>query len=225
VRVDRTPPRALSLNPEKPFRFIAGDPSIDFVNTVDWTERGLEHERITDYERFIEWSAAATIVSGKDAQRLRRGARASARRAASAYRRAMWTRWVLQRLYLALATDISDRTAVREFNELLGDALARTQVERPGARGPKRSPEVRPLVRSWRGMGEELESPLWPLLWHASALLTSRDLSLLRVCAGEDCGWMYIDRSRNGLRRWCRMATCGTREKNRRRAQARGISK
>jgi predicted RNA-binding Zn ribbon-like protein len=30
---------------------------------------------------------------------------------------------------------------------------------------------------------------------------------------------MYVDRSRNGLRRWCQMETCGTREKSRRRYQ------
>jgi predicted RNA-binding Zn ribbon-like protein len=39
----------------------------------------------------------------------------------------------------------------------------------------------------------------------------------VRVCDGDDCGWMYVDRSRNGFRRWCQMRTCGTREKTRRR--------
>jgi predicted RNA-binding Zn ribbon-like protein len=29
---------------------------------------------------------------------------------------------------------------------------------------------------------------------------------------------MFVDRSRNGFRRWCQMATCGTEEKTRRRA-------
>ncbi len=37
------------------------------------------------------------------------------------------------------------------------------------------------------------------------------------MSGGDDCGWMYVDRSRNGLRRWCQMRTCGTREKSRRR--------
>jgi predicted RNA-binding Zn ribbon-like protein len=49
-------------------------------------------------------------------------------------------------------------------------------------------------------------------------LLESEDAGRIRVCDGVDCGWMYLDRSRNGLRRWCEMGTCGTREKNRRRA-------
>jgi predicted RNA-binding Zn ribbon-like protein len=222
MRADRTPPTALSVNPEKPFRFIAGDPSIDFVNTVDWTARGLEHERITDYERFIEWSEAADILSDMEAHRLRGQARGSPRRAAAAYQSAMWTRWVFQRLYLAFATETVDRTALRDCNELLADALARMQLAQPTAAGRRRADGASPLIRSWRGMGEELESPLRPLMWHACSLLTSWDLRRLRVCAGEDCGWMYVDRSRNGLRRWCQMETCGTREKNRRRAHTAG---
>ena len=41
----------------------------------------------------------------------------------------------------------------------------------------------------------------------------------MRVCAAQDCGWVYVDRSRNGLRRWCQMETCGTIMKTRRRAE------
>ena len=32
------------------FKFVAGDPSLDFVNTVDWTEQGLRDDRLTDYD-------------------------------------------------------------------------------------------------------------------------------------------------------------------------------
>ncbi|WP_412543337.1 CGNR zinc finger domain-containing protein [Longispora sp. K20-0274] len=30
------------------------------------------------------------------------------------------------------------------------------------------------------------------------------------------CGWLFLDTSRNGQRRWCSMATCGGRVKARR---------
>lgn len=222
MRADRAAPTALSLTPEKPFRFIAGDASVDFVNTVDWTARGLENERMTDYQRFIDWARAADVVSDVEARRLRARARGSPRREAAAYRSALWARSVLQRLYSALATETFDRSALRDFNDLLADALARMQLAQPAVAGRRRADGARPLVRSWRGMGEELESPLRPVMWQACALLTSPDLSRLRICAAEDCGWMYVDRSRNGLRRWCQMETCGTREKNRRRADASG---
>jgi predicted RNA-binding Zn ribbon-like protein len=35
----------------------------------------------------------------------------------------------------------------------------------------------------------------------------------LKVCPGEDCGWMFYDNSRNQSGRWCSMSVCGGREK------------
>jgi predicted RNA-binding Zn ribbon-like protein len=35
----------------------------------------------------------------------------------------------------------------------------------------------------------------------------------LKVCPGEDCGWMFFDHSRNQSGRWCSMSVCGGREK------------
>jgi predicted RNA-binding Zn ribbon-like protein len=42
-----------------------------------------------------------------------------------------------------------------------------------------------------------------------------------RVCAGPRCGWLFIDRSKAGRRRWCDMATCGNAAKGRRNYQRR----
>jgi predicted RNA-binding Zn ribbon-like protein len=39
------------------------------------------------------------------------------------------------------------------------------------------------------------------------------DLSGRHCCL---CGWLFVDRSRNGNRRWCDMRTCGSRDKMRR---------
>jgi len=44
----------------------------------------------------------------------------------------------------------------------------------------------------------------------------------LRACKRADCRYAYYDRSKNGTRAWCSMATCGNREKaQRRRARER----
>lgn len=42
-------------------------------------------------------------------------------------------------------------------------------------------------------------------------LMTSGDR--LRRCGNPDCGWLFVDRSRNHTRRWCDMGTCGSRAK------------
>ena len=39
-------------------------------------------------------------------------------------------------------------------------------------------------------------------------------IARLHRCPGRDCGWVFLDIS--GRRRWCSMATCGSREKMRR---------
>lgn len=45
----------------------------------------------------------------------------------------------------------------------------------------------------------------------ALGILRAERLSRLRVCA--NCGWLFLDRSRNGSRLWCDMAVCGNRRK------------
>jgi len=48
----------------------------------------------------------------------------------------------------------------------------------------------------------------------AVALLgEARRLGRVRLCPGQDCGWLFLDTS--GRRRWCSMATCGSRSKMR----------
>ncbi len=42
------------------------------------------------------------------------------------------------------------------------------------------------------------------------------DVSLQRVKMCPNCGWLFVDASRNGSRRWCSMDTCGARDKMRR---------
>jgi predicted RNA-binding Zn ribbon-like protein len=52
----------------------------------------------------------------------------------------------------------------------------------------------------------------------AMDLLLTADYGRLRRCPPEDggCGWIVLDQSRNGSRRWCQMADCGSAAKSRR---------
>lgn len=57
-------------------------------------------------------------------------------------------------------------------------------------------------------------SVLWPVAAAAGRLVVSTELAQVKRCAG--CHWLFVDRSRNGRRRWCTMSDCGTQEKMRR---------
>jgi predicted RNA-binding Zn ribbon-like protein len=50
-------------------------------------------------------------------------------------------------------------------------------------------------------------------------LLRALPLARTRICPGPRCGWLFIDHSKGGQRRWCDMATCGNAAKTARHYQ------
>ena len=54
---------------------------------------------------------------------------------------------------------------------------------------------------------------LAPVLWSAADLLVGRQLARVRQCANPACGWLFLDDSKSGNRRWCSMSACGNRAK------------
>jgi predicted RNA-binding Zn ribbon-like protein len=194
-----------------PFKYVGGNPSVDLVNTVDWAREGLRDERLYDYERLTRWAEGADVLSPELAAKLRRRAAKNLSAASAVYRAALRAREVLRRLFLELANGSVSAGALADFNLILAPALRQLRVMQPGS--------ARHLQLGWEDQERRLDSVLWPVLWSAAALIASDEASRIRVCGGEDCGWMYVDRSRNGFRRWCQMESCGTREKTRRRRQ------
>ena len=209
-------PGTLSLAPELPFKYVGGDPAIDLVNTVDWTPRGLVDERLTDYDRLTRWADGAGVITSRLAAQLRTLAAEHPRVAERAHRDVLDLRWQLRQLFEAVTQGetLAGLPALGQLNETLADAQSRLELAVPSraARGESA------LRWSWREADERLDAILWPVGRAAAELLVSDEASRIRECGGEDCGWMYVDRSRNGLRRWCQMEVCGTREKSRQRA-------
>src|SRR5919112_4603831 len=65
----------------------------------------------------------------------------------------------------------------------------------------------------WTGEGPPLGAPLWPIARSAAELLVSPWRERVRECPGEHCGWLFLDLTKNGSRRWCEMEVCGSRAK------------
>ena len=61
-----------------------------------------------------------------------------------------------------------------------------------------------------------IEAVLGPISLSAITILTQGDLSRIKQCQGEKCGWLFFDTSKNKSRRWCEMEICGNRAKQRR---------
>jgi predicted RNA-binding Zn ribbon-like protein len=72
----------------------------------------------------------------------------------------------------------------------------------------------------WVWTGRHPDRPLWPIAVAAVDLLRSDRLARVRQC--DNCPWLFLDRSRNGSRRWCSMDECGAHVKMRRYRARRG---
>lgn len=203
-------PTASSVaNVPTPFEYVGGDPALDFVNTVDWAREGPRRDRLTHYGRLVTWAEGAGVTDDQTAARLYRMAAEHPARCAEALEQAHAARVVLRDLFRAVVHRHEGMAALGPFNDLLGHAMERLRLRSA------------PLAYTWSDWGHDPACLVWSVTFSASNLLTSAEASRLGECPGDDCGWMFVDRSRNGLRRWCQMETCGTIAKNRRRRNRR----
>ncbi|HEY1907710.1 MAG TPA: CGNR zinc finger domain-containing protein [Myxococcaceae bacterium] len=206
-------PRPLPrLAPTLPFKFVGGRPSLDLLNTADWPSSGPAVDRLSSYGRVLEWAVEAGVLGTAVAARLRKQAASDPAGAERALERSRELRRLLHRSVVALVSGRGVAAALERLTPSLHEALPHLVLQ-PGASAAAE------LRAGWSGMDASLEGPLWPVVWDAVQLLLSPEAERLRVCGGKDCGWVYVDRSRNGLRRWCEMETCGTTAKNRRRGR------
>ncbi|MEU0092645.1 CGNR zinc finger domain-containing protein [Kribbella sp. NPDC006257] len=89
------------------------------------------------------------------------------------------------------------------------DALRRLIVEAMDTAEPSAPDLVRLL--DW-----QVDGLMGTLAMAAARLLERADLTRLRECQDDDCGWLFLDRSKNGSRRWCSSADCGNRARAKR---------
>jgi predicted RNA-binding Zn ribbon-like protein len=198
------------LGPPAPLKYVGGDPALDLVNTIDWTATGTREDRLVSYERLVDWAEGAGVIPTDVGGRLRGQVMADPAKGVEVLAEARRTRRILRDAFLGLLR--RDGTGLDALNELLAVTVPRLRVERWEGRARY----------AWAGWGEDPSCILWPVILSGADLLTSDEAPRIDMCPGEDCGWMFVDRSRNGLRKWCEMATCGTTAKNRRRREQAG---
>jgi predicted RNA-binding Zn ribbon-like protein len=183
----------VKVTPES-IKLQGGAPSLDFANSVDWTE---DDEPIAATDALLEpdsldrWGARLGIAgrpSGPDELELARALRTALHAIFSAVaREEPPDEFSLARLRFAYAQAVANGTLTPREDGGFGLEWSVEEFRR-----------VRFAVA-------------------ADAVDLLRDparLTRLHRCPGRDCGWVFLDMS--GRRRWCSMATCGSREKMRR---------
>jgi predicted RNA-binding Zn ribbon-like protein len=189
------------------FKLLGGAPCLDFANTVNW-RKGEPQEKLNDAHGLLDWALQAGIMSETEAAMLHEAAHTDPAEAEALYTRALSLRDTIHRLFRAAAHgDDPDQRDLDHLNGELGHALSHMRLTRSGH------------ALTLQLYGEPAEKMLWTLTDDAARLLASPTLKRVKECADPRCGWLYLDTSRNGTRRWCSMQDCGNRNKARRHHQ------
>jgi predicted RNA-binding Zn ribbon-like protein len=195
--------------PFTPHDVVGGDLAVDLVNTAtDWDVG--PRDWLDSYERLLSWVALTGQVDAAELAELKRLSAADPERAAEALGRVRAIREALYRVLRAAA----------DHAEPPPEALAAAEAAWRGAVEAMRlevSPAGARLAVSVDRAGLDLVG--LRAAEAAMALLTGDRLARLKRCGGPRCGWLFVDTSKAGRRRWCDMATCGNDEKARRHAE------
>ena len=189
----------LPLNPgdySGTYKLVAGESSLDFVNTVSWPGRDREHDWLDRPENITLWARAIGIVDEDERKALHSRKRPDVAKELAAVRR---VRHDLVEVLEPLGRgDEPPSTAVDVLNARIRRACARRTID--------------PVTKQWMwATPDSIPDLLWPVIWNAGHVLTEVDRTRIGHCPA--CDWLFVDTTRNRSRRWCDMADCGSRDK------------
>ncbi len=178
---------------------------LDFSNTVDWRNGEKPEDSLKTFESLVSWSVKKGTIPQDEASSIVRRAKEEHIEDAS-FRRAIQLRETIYRIFSSIAHDRHpDDRDVATLNRFLSDYPVNSSVVRTGQE------------YGWAVVaGSSAEARmLWPIAKSAADLLTSDQLGRVTECANEEdgCGWVFLDKTRSGTKKWCSSTGCGNRAK------------
>lgn len=186
---------------------VAGALCLNFTNTASGRGSETFQDYLKTYGDLLAWSLHVGAIAAERAAELAE----LARRRPGPARRALNLALALREALHAVGTAIAAHeppppSAIAELERAMSHAARAGRLVWDGTHftwGLDRAPL-------------RLEMPLWPIIRSAGEMLLGAPLDRLKTCAGPHCGWLFLDTTRNGRRRWCEMEVCGSRAKMRR---------
>ncbi|HET9439997.1 MAG TPA: ABATE domain-containing protein, partial [Longimicrobiales bacterium] len=171
---------------------------LDFVNT------GIGAERLTSYQRLVDWARAAGALDPAEAEFVleRWGTGSDAEEALAT---ALQLRSHLHQLAASFAQgeSIAPPAAIESINKLLRSRPGYLQLEQSGDDWAAR----------WKVPLRRADDVLWRVVRSAAALLADDDGRLVKRCERAACALFFYDGTKNHRKRWCRMDVCGGAER------------
>ncbi|MDQ0471573.1 CGNR zinc finger domain-containing protein [Labrys wisconsinensis] len=183
---------------------IGSEIAFDFTNTAS----GRGHESQQDHLRcgadVVVWARHARVLAPGDGDVAKQMLAADTALADRLLARALELRETIHRTGAVIAAG-GEPTAEDRDRLTAEHAACLTRA--------RLTPHQGGFVWAWAAADGPAEAILGPVTLSALTLLTQSDLSRIKQCQGEHCGWLFFDVTKNKSRRWCEMEVCGNRAK------------
>jgi len=181
--------------------------ALDFANTASGRGTATHRDHLVRPEHVVAWACHAKVLTAADAERALRALARSRRSAAKLLASALALRDLIYAIGAAAAAKHDpEEKFVQQLTRMHGECVSRARL----------IPMAGTFVWTWNPAEAPAEAILGPITLSALTLLTQADLSRIKQCAGDSCGWLFFDTTKNKSRRWCEMEVCGNRAKQRR---------
>lgn len=189
-----------------PDQSLDADRALAFVNTLSARPTPAPSEGLVSYDALVAWARDQRLISAAAAERLQALARKHPHQAALVLGRA---RDLREALHAVIAAVEAARPPAPAALDTLGRSLAAAYTH------GRLVPHEGRLQWAYDG-DDDLGRVVWEIAHATGRLVLSPSLARVRACAAGDCGWWFLDDTKNRSRRWCDMKLCGNREKIRR---------
>jgi predicted RNA-binding Zn ribbon-like protein len=180
---------------------------LDFANTVgNRLSSNSSRESLNEFADLVRWCLEGELISSGIAQSLLEQAEREPENAAAMLLKARELREVIYRIFFARLKRKSPSSAdLRRLNLSLSSMPLFFEV---------RIENRRPVCHH-QPADTGLAQLVAPVAWSAANLLASEKMLYVKQCADQECGWIFLDTTKNHKRRWCDMSACGCRAKAR----------
>jgi predicted RNA-binding Zn ribbon-like protein len=210
----------VSVEPPSPSRagdlpLVGSELAFDLTNTSSGRGGPMHKEHLLGAEDVVAWARQARVLTPADGQWLAHEVVRDMALAQALMERIRDLREVIYAI--GAQTAAGGRPAAADADllaRIYADCVARARLVPHGAG----------FVWTWDPRQAPVEAVLGPIALSALTLLTQADLSRIKQCQGDHCGWLFFDTTKNKRRRWCEMEVCGNRAKQRRHQSRRAAS-
>jgi predicted RNA-binding Zn ribbon-like protein len=189
------------MQPLEELPFIAGNAGLDFVNTAELRGHPEAGDVIATAADLRRWGQRYGLLSNGPAHDP----------SGDEMGTAIEARELLYAVFVArIEGHAPSRVQLDRLAELAAAAYAAAELRRDDTGAIE-----------WRWRRTELSTVRHTAVTDAVQLLAQPPTPRLKQCPGDQCGWLFVDQTKRGNRRWCEMRKCGQEAKDDRRRRKR----